>query len=285
MIRIRHFTFLSSLFLAAYVPATTFAAGGLNQKVVIEIDHSFFDALPSDNGAVDIYNTPSDDENKFTISLLSAEDATGCQDIRVAGATDDEAGDTPKGREHPPRYSLYDCDITNRSPRVDTILDRDELIKNGVNQVIFHNKKYGNFLELDLKIDQNKIILKNKDGQAYLYLKYWFFPSDTVMLFAPNAKRSANVMEEIRKYGESKGLIALEKTLDGFIPSSKIEQYVLFTDPKHIVTRQINTMGDIIELGETTAERIVYNAQGKTQEQYTLPIYAKFPGYIKKVAK
>ena len=295
MIRIRHFTFLSSLFLAAYVPATTLAAGGINQRVIIEIDNDFFDALPSDNGAIEIYNTPSDDENKFTISLLSAEDSTECQNIMTPVVLDDEMedesdadedwGDEEDDVEELHRYSLYDCEIKNISPRVDTVLDRDEMIKNGVNQIIFHNKIYGDFSEFDLKIDQNKIILKNKEDRAYLYLEYWFFPANTVMLFAPNAKRSANVMDEIRKYGESKGLITLDKTLNGYIPSNKIEQYMLFTDPKHIVTRQIKTMGNTIELGNTTAERILYNAQGKTQEQYTLPIYAKFPGYIKKSAE
>ncbi len=261
-----------------------------NQTMNIEIDEKDAETIsifPRTFYVVSFFNNPNISESDFTMRLSAFGEVTGCAHMSGDSLEIKRVNDTIRLKvtdpeieldNEKPRYSNYDCEIKNNKAYIDVPLSRDELIKNKIKKFQLKSEKYGNFIESQVNISKEKIeFTANASKTSSSMITFWFFPKNSLVLSAPKAKIGQDIQDLIREFGISRGLIPMDKALKGYEMPHNMKNSMFFTNPSGHIIKQINNMGENIEIGTITPTRTVYTSEGSIQEPYSLSITASFP--------
>lgn len=176
------------------------------------------------------------------------------------------------------RYGTYSCDIKTRTATFDVRLNRDELIDRNIKSIGVKSKTYGMYTDTKINPSKDKIEFSSQSTAGSYFETFWFYPSNTVILHTPGAKRDQDVGPLIDKFAESKGLVPLSKTLKGFTLPDTAMNIKYYTDPRGSVIHQLSAPDDNVKVGMLTAQRTFYGSDGALTQSYTLDVYALKPG-------
>lgn len=279
--------FTLSFFTAASIPSQSFAQyDGDTMKVRIKENSTSL--FRRDSYTIEFFNNPSVSTKKFTMRLVSYGEVSGCAHLSSAkvdtktinGTVKINAKDSEiRVNKKAPRYTPYDCEVKHLKSFLDVELDRNELIDNKIKHISLESKKYGEFNTMDVDINRQRIELSNQAGDSTFLTTFWFFPRNSVILHTPSAKIGLNTQDLIREFGEKHGMISMEDRYKGFELPYHASHYVFFSDANRaFFGDKVTEVGQNVKVGEVTAQRTVYTAQGPVEEDYTLDVYASLPG-------
>lgn len=289
--------FTVSFFIAS--PSYAQYAGGNSSKEE-KVDEEFRISLfPEDTYGIAFFHEPHLSENKFTLRLFYYGTVSGCAHMEDLTKEEDMEkynfvdGITTKivsgtfeviisqpslvDSDDHPRYTSYDCDIQHNDSYVDIKLDRDYLIKKKIKKMGFKNIKTGDFGDFDIDINQDRFILKTPSEEGQIWYKLWFFPENSVVLLAPQAKLGMDVKDKIKDFAAQHGLVPMDDVLDGYTLPHSASNYVFFDDPKGVFTRKLSEENNSMNVGQITAMKTYYGPSGTKQEPYSLDVIAKLP--------
>jgi hypothetical protein len=172
------------------------------------------------------------------------------------------------------RYAHYECDTKMNFGYTDIPLNRDHLMKKGINKIIMRSKIGPHYENLDMTVTDTHVEFTGPRGSA----KLWFYPEGTVMLTAPAVTGKQDVSEDIVKQGRARGLVPLDEVMDDFEPHEKIRNStVYFLDPMGLLSREIKVAGKPVFFGNTTVDKTFRGPQGEYKKPLELQLYAKIP--------
>ncbi len=237
---------------------------------------------------IEFLNTPTVSTSKFIMRLASYGTVSGCGTMTKARVDTEQINDRldievrdaeVKVKKRSPRYTNYDCENKQLEAYFDIELDRDELIENGVKKIALESIRYGEFTTSEIDVTHDRIVLKNKNEGGEYIITFWFFPFNTLILHTPNAKQGQDVQDLIRDFAKKNDLTPLERRFKEFELPYNAMHYAFFTDPKRTFHKQLNEVGENINIGHVTTYRTVYTANGPVEEPYNLDVYATLPGH------
>ncbi len=275
-------SFLTLLFLSVFV--TPLAANA--QTHIVRVKENSTSLFPRNVYTVQFFNNPNVSESKFTLRLASYGEVAGCASMTepeletqmVSGRLKLKVTDSEVIlNDEDPRYSPYDCETKNNRSFFDVELDRDELISKKIKKVKLKSEEYGDFIEADIDINEDRIEFITKSSAGSHMVTFWFFPDNAVVLTAPQAKSNQDVKALIRDFGIAQGLTPMENRLEGFELPYTAKNYVMFTDQNNAVINQLETVDARVQLGDITPLRTVHSINGQSEEPYALPVFASVP--------
>lgn len=222
----------------------------------------------------------------FKIRLFSFGDVTGCAEMSKPEVDITKRGEQIKVKaidselflKDNPRYSEYDCPTSMNRAFFDVPLNRDEMIKGGVKKIGLESETYGVFETAKVDINHARLILSVKSQYGENVLTYWFYPENTVILYAPHAKLTDEHKNLIKEYGIAQGLIPMEKELKGFEQSELLHNMYYFIDPTGKITGQLNKDIDDVQVGTISPTQKIFTANGPVDQPYDLGVFARYPG-------
>lgn len=176
-----------------------------------------------------------------------------------------------------PRYGSHDCQTETNSSYFDVELNRDELIDNNVTSISVKSKLHGQYSSDKIEVTKEKIVMDTTYPWGAERITYWFYPSNTVILMAPAAKQDEDVKDLIANFAQTKGLIPLENTLNGYELPHSAKNFAYYTDPSGRITRGLNKDEKKV-IGSITTYRPILSATGETSQAQNLDIIARLPG-------
>ncbi|MCB1782783.1 MAG: hypothetical protein KDI13_02200 [Alphaproteobacteria bacterium] len=227
------------------------------------------------------------DPLKFVIRMISYGDVSGCAEIEPAYVEVKNQGPNIKVevddaklhlKNQDPRYSNYDCQSEMNRAYFDLPLDRDTLLNKKIKKIVLKSKDYGTFSDSDVDIDEERLLLTVHSQWGETTMTYWFYPANTVILYATGVKQGQNVKSMIRDLGEQNGLIPLQDTLTEFNQPRLMSDTYYFTDPSGKFLQQVKDSGDAVKVGEIAPTRVVFDTNGPKDEPYQVDVFVKQPG-------
>lgn len=290
---IKKFFFLSfalcSLFLALpHNPA--YAVGKDSNTETKEVPKGLQGLLPRTFYVTQFFQDPSLPENEFYIKIASYGAVSGCAELTFSKQEIKDGVETitvqikdPEvmvKKFNNPRYTNYDCKINTLSASVDVKLNRDTLMNHNVTKINIESEKYGKFNSADIKVTEQKIEMTTKSPEGDQMDTLWFFPKNTVLLLAPNAKKSDGLATQqlIKEFGIAQGFKPMEDVLDGYELPYNAENFALFVDETGSVRDQLKTPDDFVPIGHIKPTRKVHGPQGTYDESYDVEVFASLPG-------
>lgn len=225
--------------------------------------------------------------DKVMLRLISNGDVTGCAHmtgnkvdmIRRGKILRMEITDSELELDNKDaRYAHYDCDLSMNRAYVDILLDRDKLINDNVETISIQSEKYGSYADSDLDITKDRLRLTTHSNWTKSIYTYWFYPENTVILYAPHARQGEDIRGKLRTLGLSQGLIPLEESLKGFEIPVSIKTAYYFTDPGAKVTSLLQDGAESTTFGELTLNQVMYGPDGAYDSPYTIDVLARYPG-------
>ncbi len=252
--------------------------------------------LPTSFYAVAFLHNPNISENAFTLRVSQYGTVAGCAHLQY--------GKAPRGQRNPikgkttvkyvgngmnvmldipitansdgePRYTNHDCKTSHLESYIELELDRDELIERNIAKFSFKTQD-SDLGEYDIDLSKNRIILKSKNvkGGTESWLTLWFFPKGTIKLYVPEARSDMNVIQKIRDFGVTQGLVPVENILEGYTLSHAVHNYAYFTDPKQIFLKDLSVQENNKKVGDISTSKTYYGPKGPQDEVKSLPVYA-----------
>ncbi|MCK5374642.1 MAG: hypothetical protein KAJ40_05105 [Alphaproteobacteria bacterium] len=174
-----------------------------------------------------------------------------------------------------PRYSNYDCETSHLESYIDVRLDRDELLQKGIRKFSYKTSDY-DFGSYEIDLTKERLIFKGKNatGVGELWRTLWFFPKESLKLYVSGAKADLDLVQEIRDFGLARGLIPMDKAIEGYIQPYQEKHSVYFTDPRKIYMRDLTIKDDKKEVGSIGVNKTYYGPDGTEDHLKALPIHA-----------
>lgn len=290
------------LLLTALLSTTLFQTNALAQiddnSEVVEIDYDTVSLFPRNFYTVEMFNNPSVSESDFTLRIASYGVVSGCAEMTKSKQEVNEINDRIqisvkdseiRVKKRQPRYTNYDCKTNELLSYHDVKFNRDDMIEKGIKKIalraerkdVTKKKSYQDFGEIEiLELTKEKIEFED---YAPVYgkrlVRLWFFPKNTVVLVAPNAKQGVDVKDQIRAYGEQElGLTSIEDRFEGFTLKATANNYVLFQDTNGNIVENLENIGEYNQVGNITLTRTVYGPNGAEEEPFSIPVMATLPG-------
>lgn len=267
------------------LPQNALAQTGDNTQTE-EIPNAAASLFRRDFYGVEFLDEPFDSISKFTLRLSSYGTLSGCASMTKPYVATKTTLDTTSievtdseirlGNDLP-RYSNYDCDVKHNRSTFDVVLDRDELIKNKTGFLKLTSEKYGEFSTSEIEVTKEKFLLKIKTDNGMIHMTYWFLPNNTVILSAPYAKADADIRPQLNRFAALKGLRALEKHFDGYLPANHVKNKIIYVDELDLLIKRIDDLNTPQIVGQIEPTRTIYGVNGPEEETYTLDVYASVP--------
>ncbi len=263
------------------------SAGFDGETETVKIVEDSFSLFPRHFYTLELIHNPIVSESEFTMRFSSHGVVSGCNEMYNSYLEKKEVSKTIKIsiidseidlKNYEPRYGNYDCEINYNRSYFDVILDRDELIKNKTKHVEIESDAYGKFAKFNINVSKEKIEVFVKNIDSTFMKTLWFFPANSIVIYAPKAKLGEDVKKEIKEFAKNEGLIAMEDYYKYFELPYDAYNYAIFVDPEEKFAPKINNIGESIKIGETTIYKTMYDANGLKKEPYSLELYATLPG-------
>lgn len=238
--------------------------------------------LPKGAAALQLVRPRESLDGDFILRIASPFPVTGCvvmeppavqieENPPVLSLTVTEGG---AYADHSKRNPQYECSTGLNLSYADVLLNRDDLIDDGINRIMIQGKGTA-AKTLDVDINEHRVILRNPGAE----LVHWFYPDNTVTLYVPALKGAQDVKEEIRKLGISKGLVPLDSVIKNFAPRRDFgSTHVYFVDPAGLLSREIKVAGGPVLAGKAQSYEIFHGPQGEYKRPKDVQVYARLPG-------
>lgn len=292
------FTLLTaSIFISSAVKAQY---SGANSSTEEKVDEEFRISLfPEDTYGIAFFHEPHKSEKKFTMRLFYYGSVSGCAHMEDLTKEEDQEkynfvdGVSTKivsgifeviisqpslvDSDDHPRYTNHDCDIQHNDSYVDLTLDRDFLIRKKIKKMGFKNIKTADFGDFDIDVNEDRFILKTPSPEGEIWYKLWFFPKNSVVLLAPQAKLGVDVKDKLKDFAMKHGLVPLENVLEGYTLPHSAHNYMIFDDPKGVFTSKLSEEENALNAGTITATKTYYGPNGTKEESFSMDVIAKLP--------
>ena len=268
------------------LPAPSALAQNAGGTQIEEVPEEAISIFSRDHYQVEFLDAPDDSISKFTMRLSSFGQLSGCASMTkpivetksTAQAIAVEVVDSEiKLDNKKPRYTNYDCKIKQNRSFFDVVLDRDELIENNIKEIKLTSVEYGDFTTSEIDVNEERFILKVKTYYGDLFIKYFFFPKNTVILSTPFAKSGQSSVELLKEYARLQGLKAADDHFEDYILPHHKEHEIAFVDRWNRIMPLIDNPDETQVIGQVTAYRRVYGVNGPVDEPYDLDVYASVP--------
>ena len=187
------------------------------------------------------------------------------------------------------RYAHYECDPTPRPVSVDITLDARQLMQDGVKEINFRGTAISDTYTVEASAE--KITLLPKSSlifqpfdlpNRYDPLTHWFYPKNTLILFAPGAESGDGLRQKIIALAATAGMQPLETVLDGFISPLKNPDFVYVVDQSGQIPEELARSPEESStvFGQITAERDILTPEGPRTHEQPLSVHAKIPGLL-----
>lgn len=246
--------------------------------------------LPPGQFSMYFVRTPQAAENEATLRLSATASVNGCAimippevEMRKQGRMIwVKVKDIEIDVDRSVQYAHYQCKQSGNVSATDIILNRDDLIRRKVQQIVFQSPASTDFF--DVEVDKNHIALVPKNARSFKAFKvpgkidplnYSFLPDNVVVLSVPSPNGQTH-FEKIKALAQKQGLIDARSALPGFKIEDQPNRYYFVDEARRFV--------DALEQGENLPfDKIVVNdtyrgAEGPYGQSKELEVYIRKPG-------
>jgi len=185
--------------------------------------------------------------------------------------------------------TTHNCGKSYKMPTAEIVVSRDDMVTHNVKKIRFQSVPYINTYEVEMDSDYIKLIPGENLGPDTYQAKtvntnlnpllLWFYPDNTVMLYAPQASAADKkiVRQKIDAFAQSRGLEPLNVSLPAFKSPLPVDNMYYYVDKRNVIA-QAQGIENGIPFGNIAMEKSIYGLQGDQIVQSALTIYAKKPG-------
>ena len=245
--------------------------------------------MPNYYYEIDILRPVNGSPGDFIIRLDSPAAMTGCfstnpADIEMidAGAVmfvKLEEGDIEINK--PTNYNQFGCEMNSGTQHIDLKLNKNDLEQSGTNKIAISNKNVGKLFDIELDIQDNKIIFDSelKSGarvsreKAEQTFTHWFYPVNTILVFANGMQKDPEIRKQAKIAAASRGFTELDIMLKGF---ESPDDYLYFVDTKNILGDTLDDRTPIV-IGTITTSETYQGADGPYEKRSKQSVFARRP--------
>lgn len=225
---------------------------------------------------------------------------TGCVEIKQPTYTINYAGNVMNinmkeakiGIDKSVRYAHYQCNTKRQMPFIDIPMNRDDLMEKGIQKIVLQTSSIGRFADIKIDVAKEKMDIMTtapdlrKFGIPFAGQTsggtFWFYPENTVALYAPGLKIDQRVMDALSNFATSKNMQPLENVLPGYTSKelkerSMYEEELFFVDSRGVLADSLNSETGK-KIGTVTIADQYQGAQGPYERQRNVEVYARLPG-------
>jgi hypothetical protein len=182
------------------------------------------------------------------------------------------------------RYAHLGCKVGRNYATADAVLDRDQLLADGVKQITFRSQQATDTYTLEINHDE--IALRPKSSNVFKpqavtdhtdSLTYWFYPENTVVLYAPNAPKGADIGTQISQLAAQNGFKDVSLEMKDFSLPSQNGRTFYFIDHEGAHIKALQDHSDVL-FGSVAAPETFYGVNGAYQKDTQIAVYARLPG-------
>lgn len=243
---------------------------------------------------ISLARLPGMGPDEFAIRLTSPDTVVGCfaiSDLYYAGFFKEIYADIYlngyemdlRGQPNAPHYN---CDLGYKNATAWVKMNRNDLIANGIKQYRIWNGPFANYYTIDMA--KNKITLRASQQMGpvkftphstgtYDPLTFWFYPQNTVLLYAPQARPDDDFEDKIRAFAEEKGMVPLDAVYPEFNSPLATGGFYYYVDRQNVIASTPGIESGL-RLGAITIQKTVYGLKGDETAAQEMKIFARSPG-------
>lgn len=253
----------------------------------------YFSKSPITPGNYSIFfvRTDTAKQDEAVLRLASRESVSGCAVIRQPTVEETQKGptlwfnisDAQVGVDSSVRYAHFQCSAGRQYAGADLVLNRDRLLAGGITQV---GLKSGAGTDLySVEVDKSHIRLEPKSQRSFVPLYadnrpdpmiYWFYPADTIVLYAPVVPDKKDIGDKITELAEKAGLKKIETAIPEFLPPSQAANTLYFVDPGESKSKMLES-GKAVPMGNVASTEKFYGVNGAYEQPVQVAVYARRP--------
>ncbi|MCB9989486.1 MAG: hypothetical protein H6868_09190 [Rhodospirillales bacterium] len=231
---------------------------------------------------------------QFILKLAALNAMNGCPKIGPISYTsefkdiflDIKIGDYQVDMADLPAAPHYGCNQEQSQPTASIVLSRDMLKENNTKTIRFDS---GYSIEYyDVLLTDDAITLRRADKEYLLPsrieearvpakkepLSLWFYPENTVILYAPKAGKDQDISAQVEKLALSRGLVPLSSVMPDFTSPLIQSNYAYYVDKSGRFSK--NKDGGLLGKIEMPVE--IYGLEQNYIKMKDLEIFARRPG-------
>lgn len=264
----------------------------------IPYDSKYWQSRP-DTNVISLIRRPELTEDQFILRISDPYGVSGCVDVKnystftefTDGVLEVNIGPTTVDMRDQPQFAHLQCDLRTKTPMAEIIINRQDLMKNGVKKFRLRNMWSTNNYNVTLR--DNRVSILPDIAEAAIPqrfkpqpipgrktpLVYWFYPLGTVLLWVPGEDDTKQMQDNIRKFAAEQGLVPLEKIYLDFKSPRTEGKYQYFVDTEgKFAKNPYEDMKNGMPVGTVKGEKRVYGLEKDEYKPYDITVYAKIPG-------
>lgn len=184
-----------------------------------------------------------------------------------------------------------DCSRATQIPSGDVLLNKNTLEAQNIRYVRFH---YGPLIDTyRLQMDQHSVTLEpmKRPGKSHMDanryqgfnaygistpLQLWFYPQDTIILYAPRTPEGVDMEAEITRLATGRGLLPLESRIGDYRVAQTTPPQYYFVDPQNMYLKELAEQ-DSAPFAPLSVTREVYGLYGDELVREDVQVYMKKP--------
>lgn len=229
---------------------------------------------------------------EFTMRIMSLGAITGCLDMTPPKLIVEGTGPIMWIKLEESRIGIdkssQTCSGENKYAYADLKLDADKLTEDGTKKIVIKSKVVGRFSDIDLDIQDESVTVTAKmpdltplgipfKGASDVFT-YWFYPENTVILYAPSANSEESIPNAITQLAHANKLIPLQSLYKDFIKPRHVSNQYYFIDPAGTLLAQLKTQDDRVSIGAIETPEVFFGPEGPYNKPVKKTVFAKRPG-------
>lgn len=185
-------------------------------------------------------------------------------------------------------WPKLDCAGKAQTPKADVVLNRKDMKEKGINAVAVASGMFSDQFKVtltDQKIEMEPQCAPACIGTAKAQnvhgvrnaMQLWFYPENTVLLYAPGAGSVEGMDAYIREMALQKGLAPLEDQYPGFKSPLVRNNVFYYVDKSGTYARDTRIAGGV-PVGTARVARTVFGLRGDETGFENVDVYARSPG-------
>lgn len=280
---------------AQFGPQLMTGTSGFNEKGE-EYSDKYYKIKPL-NGEMALLRDPLLEDGQFILNITVGDPMTGCFELSDIGYEAEFVADRLKittgemeiDIRNAPQNPHFECNQSLQQPSVNIILSRDVLKENNTKVMEITDSVNRNFYAITLTDEFIRLLPDASDVSPGAFFKpqkitgrthsltYWFYPENTLLLYAPTASNPDSVKENIDKWAAIHNLRELSSLFPSFVAPVTNPQYFYFVDEVgYMAARDGLQRG--IQIGEIPVKQDVYTLESDESTHVTVPLFARKPG-------
>ncbi len=253
--------------------------------------------LPESTYSVSFKNALTGREGDFEMAISSPGAVTGCLATKNPTITKSAMGKKLKieitsnvvtANTAQTRYGHYSCPVTANAQLANIILNRDDLIQGGIQEIMLEEEDAGLIANYEITVNQNNIVMKPRFPvyeEPYLEqdkdkATLWFYPAGTLKLFNASLDMSnPDAYLQIVGLARQKGLVPLEEAFPGYERLQKIaKKQVLVVDQNKLFASEFQDQNNAFTLGMININEVYIGPDGPYDRMIEKPVFARLAG-------